>query len=76
MELGDSIRGLIEDTITEGLYELYPEDVVDKFLKNYDDDTLSTEMLELIEDLSAMASDRIDELEGVLNKEDETEYED
>lgn len=63
MELVENIRSLVEDSIHEYLYESYSERFVDKFLSNFDDEVVTTEIMEMIEQLAEMVFTRAEEIE-------------
>lgn len=73
MELGENIRCIVEDAIIDGLYEIYPEDTVDKFLKHYGDEMVTTEMVVLMEQLTEIVTERIEEIEELMSDEKETD---
>ena len=58
----ESVRELMEDAILEGLYEQFPENEVNAFLKDLDDEIISTGMLQAIEDLEELIEERINDL--------------
>ncbi len=75
MDFVENVRGVVEDTILENLYDLYSEKDVDKFLKDIDTEIITPEIIEYIEQLLDMVTDRIDELsvmkDGYPEDEDE-----
>ena len=61
-DASDAIRELLEELVTRGLYGDYNGNEIDDFIRNYDDDLLSPEILELIDSIKVLVDERSDEL--------------
>jgi hypothetical protein len=58
----DDVRGIVEDTIIEGIYDNFGERDGDVFIKNLDSELTDPELFQAIEDLYELVQDKIDEL--------------
>jgi len=58
----DDVRGIVEDTIIEGIYDNFGEQDGDVFIKNLDSELTDPELFQAIEDLYELVQDKIDEL--------------
>ena len=72
----EDLREEIEDAVANGLYDEYDERVVDRFLRNYDDEILTSEMTETIDKLNGQIRERIQELITALDEEHENDDDD
>jgi hypothetical protein len=71
MDFVENVIDTAEDTILDALYDSFPEKRVDKFLKDYNDEIITPEILSLIDDLEQLIIERFEHLENEINEQDE-----
>lgn len=71
MDFVENVIDTTEDTILDALYDSFPEKRVDKFLKDYNDEIITPEILSLIDDLEQLIIERFEHLENEINEQDE-----
>jgi hypothetical protein len=75
MDFVENVIGLIEDTITDSLYDMYPDKKVDRFLKNHEEEIVSHKMLDLIDELETLLCERLDNYVDQLDEKEESDDE-
>jgi hypothetical protein len=69
----ENVRGISEDEIMEGLYQQFKEKEVDAFIKGREDELITPEILQVIEELYDLVEERITELIDEKENSDEDE---